>query len=453
MSLFSGIPDRLKNREAPLAVVGLGYVGLPLAVAMAKTFDVVGFDVNSTRIDQLRSGKDITGEIDGQALANAKIEYSDDPSILSRAPFIAVSVPTPIDSARNPNLGPLLSATQTIAMHIRRGSIVVYESTVYPGVTEEKAVPQLEKFSNMKCGVDFKVGYSPERINPGDKQHTIGNVVKVVSGQDDETAEAVAEVYGAVISAGVHKASSIKVAEAAKVIENIQRDLNIALMNELAVIFNLIGIDSMEVLDAAETKWNFLSFKPGLVGGHCIGVDPYYLTSKAEELGYNPHVILAGRRINDGMGKYIAEQTVKQLAFAGIPAGGAKVAILGVTFKENVPDTRNSRVPDILKELKEYNIEALVHDPIADGSGELKQNGVILCRDDELIGLDCVIFAVGHDVYWEKGPDVIKAMLVERGGVVMDVKSIFNPDSFDDSIKYWRLFQRSFWSLVPRINL
>ncbi len=437
--MFADLTKDLLDHKVPIAVVGLGYVGLPLAVVLSRRFKVIGFDVDAERIKRLQEGIDDTREVDGESLKKAELTFTGDPSFLSGSRFIIVAVPSPIDGAKRPDLNALLSASRTIGRVIKPGSVVVYESTVYPGVTEDILVPVLEEESGLKCGADFSVGYSPERINPGDKKHTVERIVKVVSGKDDETLEVVAGVYGEIITAGIHRAPSIKVAEAAKVIENIQRDLNIALMNELAVIFNLVGVDTTEVLKAAGTKWNFLNFTPGLVGGHCIGVDPYYLTSKAEELGYHPHVILSGRRINDGMGKYIAEQVMKLLIRAGITVNGARVGILGLTFKEDVPDIRNSRVPDILAELKDFCIETIIHDPMADANAVREEHGVSLSEYDQLKDLNGVVIAVGHREYKERGPESIRAMLSDKGGVVVDVKSLFGAEQFDESVIYWRL--------------
>ena len=355
----------IKNGYARIAVVGLGYVGLPLAAAFGRHVPVIGFDISATKVAELERGHDSTGELTSDDLAATQISYTTDPSCLKNASFIIVTVPTPLRDDKTPDLSPLQAASTTIGRNLKPGSIVVYESTVYPGVTEDVCVPILEAESGLQCGQDFKVGYSPERINPGDKVHTVDKIIKVVSGQDEETLNTVALVYGTVVTAGVHRASSIKVAEAAKVIENTQRDLNIALMNELALIFDKLGISTSEVLEAAGTKWNFLRFTPGLVGGHCIGIDPYYLTYKAESIGYYPQVILSGRRINDGMGKYIAETTIKKMIEADKPVKGSRVLVLGLTFKENVPDIRNTRVIDIIEELRSYGVEPLVHDPMA----------------------------------------------------------------------------------------
>lgn len=423
-----------------VAVVGLGYVGLPIAVAFGKQAPVIGFDVNQAKVEELRKGLDRTGEVSEKDLAEARITYTCEPADLKAADFIIVAVPTPIDEALQPDLGALRMCSETIGANIMPGTIVVYESTVYPGVTEEVCLPILEKKSGMKAGVDFKVGYSPERINPGDKEHTLERIVKVVSAQDAESLEIVAETYGKVVKAGIHRASSIKVAEAAKVIENTQRDLNIALMNELSLIFHRLGIDTRSVLDAAGTKWNFLKFAPGLVGGHCIGVDPYYLTSKAESVGYHPQVILAGRRINNGMGKYVAEQTMKLLGRASRPVSDLKVAVLGLTFKENVPDLRNSKVPDIIAELREYGIQVVVHDAIAESKEAEHEYGIKLVDWKDIKDVDGVIVAVAHRAYLDMGLDeVLKPLRSQQGGVLIDVKSIFEPAKVPGAINYWRL--------------
>ncbi len=357
--------EQIKNKDAKIGIVGLGYVGLPLAAAFGRIVDVIGFDIHEEKVKELIDGYDATGELTTEDLKTTTIDYTTDSSNLKRVDFIVVTVPTPIDENNNPDLSPMEKASITIGQNLKQGSIVVYESTVYPGVTEDICIPILERESGLKCGVDFKVGYSPERINPGDKVHTVDKIVKVVSGMDQETLETVAGVYELVVTAGVHRASSIKVAEAAKVIENTQRDLNIALINELALIFNKLDIPTQDVLAAAGTKWNFLKFTPGLVGGHCIGVDPYYLTHKAEQIGYLPQVILAGRRINDGMGKYVAENTVKQMIQSGKVIKGSRVLVLGLTFKEDVPDIRNTKVVDIVSELSDYGVDVLIHDPLA----------------------------------------------------------------------------------------
>ena len=418
--------DEILGGQKKIAVIGLGYVGLPLAVALARKAKVIGFDINPRKIEQLLQGYDATGEVSRDELAKAGIELTDDPARLREASFLIVTVPTPIDDHKKPDLRPLESASRLIGQNLAPGSIVVYESTVYPGVTEDICVPLLEAESGLRCGEGFKVGYSPERINPGDKVHTVERIVKVVSGQDPETLETVARVYDAVISAGVHRASSIKVAEAAKVIENTQRDLNIALMNELALIFNKLDIPTRDVLEAAGTKWNFLNFTPGLVGGHCIGVDPFYLTFKAEEIGYYPQVILAGRRINDGMGKYVAEMTVKELIRAGKAVKGARVLVLGLTFKENVPDIRNTRVVDIIAELRDYEVEVLVHDPVVDAAEARREYGIELIGLEQAGPLDGVILAVAHDAFRTITAEQLQALCRNGNGsgVVFDVKGI-----------------------------
>ncbi len=404
-----------------IAVIGLGYVGLPVALAFAGKFPgTVGFDINKSRVESLTKGIDKTGEASKEELVSSSIKFSSDPQDLRAVTFFVVAVPTPIDNAKHPDLRPVRSASETVGSVIQPGSVVVYESTVYPGVTEDICGPIIARTSGLRQGIDFKLGYSPERINPGDKAHTLSKIIKVVSGEDAQTLDRVAAAYGAIVDAGVHRAPSIKVAEAAKVIENTQRDLNIALMNELAKIFDLMGIRTKDVLDAAATKWNFLKFSPGLVGGHCIGVDPYYLTTKAEELGYNPEVILAGRKINDSMGKFIAQKMVKLLVqLDGGSIKKMKVGILGLTFKENVPDLRNSRVPDIIEELREYGIEPLVHDPQVDPAEAQKEYGITLSSMDEFKGLDGIVLAVPHKEYLNSDLSGI----VKPGGVVVDVKS------------------------------
>ncbi len=428
--------------DAAIAMVGLGYVGLPLAAAFGHKAKVIGFDISRKKIEQLRDGYDATGELSSEELAQTRIDYTEDPARLQEARFIIVTVPTPIDEFRKPDLSPLVSSSTAIGRNLKPGSIVVYESTVYPGVTEDVCVPILERESGLSCGVDFKVGYSPERINPGDKVHTVDKIIKVVSGQDEETLDTVAAVYEMVVTAGVHRASSIKVAEAAKVIENTQRDLNIALMNELAMIFNKMSIPTLDVLAAAGTKWNFLKFFPGLVGGHCIGVDPYYLTHKAEAIGYHPQVILAGRRINDGMGKFVAEMTVKKLIQADKAVKGARVLVLGLTFKENVPDIRNTKVVDIVAELKEYGVEVLVHDPWATPEESMHEYGLELSGLDESVPVDGVILAVSHDKFKNITPARLREMTCNgKGcGVIIDVKAIHSRrDIEDEGLIYWSL--------------
>jgi UDP-N-acetyl-D-galactosamine dehydrogenase len=431
--------DLLEGRK-PIAVVGLGYVGLSLSVELSKAFkDVVGFDISKKRVEELRQGFDITEEVPSEDLKTAPIKYSADPEDLKKASFIIIAVPTPINSHNFPDLEPLRHASQIVGENLSNGSIVVYESTVYPGVTEEFCAPILERYSGLKLGIDFKVGYSPERVNPGDKEHTLTKIIKVVSGQDEETTDTIAQVYGRIIPAGIFKTKDIRTAEAAKVIENIQRDLNIALMNELSIIFHRLGLDSREVFDAASTKWNFLRFEPGLVGGHCIGVDPYYLTFKAQELGYHPEVILAGREINDFMGKYIAEQTVKQLIKAGKSVKGAKVLILGITFKEDIKDIRNSRVVDIVNELKEYGVEVFVHDPYALRDEVRNEYNIELLNDLDGLKVDGIIAAVKHREYIEKGVEGLTGV-AENPCILMDVKGIYNREMAEGyKFLYWRL--------------
>ncbi len=425
------------NRK--LAIVGLGYVGLPVAVAFAKKHAVIGFDINAHRIDTLKQGIDYTNEVEPEELQAATIDFTTAPEKLKEADFIIVSVPTPINQHNQPDLTPLLKASETVGAQLKKGDIVVYESTVYPGATEEECVPVLEKASGLVCGEDFFVGYSPERINPGDKTNTFTNILKVVSGQTPEILEIVADVYASVVTAGVYKASSIKVAEAAKVIENTQRDVNIALMNELALIFDRIGIDTSEVLEAAGTKWNFLKFTPGLVGGHCIGVDPYYLTHKAEMVGHHPEVILAGRRLNDDVGRFIATSLVKKLIKTGIPVQGAKVTVLGLTFKENVPDLRNSRVIDIIKELQDYGVDIQVSDAYADSKEAQKEYGIDLIPYEKLEPSDAVVMAVSHKEYIDAGWEQFNHLLKDGQGIVVDVKSALNKSEKPFNIDLWRL--------------
>jgi len=418
--------EGLQSGKDKVAVVGLGYVGLPLAVHLARLYTVIGYDRSASRIRELSEGTDRTLEVSGEELSAVEIRFTDRAEDLGAAGLIIVAVPTPIDGARVPDLGPLCSASQAVGEHMSAGSCIVYESTVYPGATEEVCVPILESVSGLRFGRDFTVGYSPERINPGDRQHSLDRIVKVVSGSDPQTLHLLAQVYGSVVPAGIHTVSAIKVAEAAKVIENTQRDLNIALMNELAMIFDRMGIDTVEVIEAACTKWNFLPFRPGLVGGHCIGVDPYYLTFKAESLGYHPEMILAGRRINDAMGKVIAERVVKMLIRADRKVNGARVAVLGLTFKENVPDLRNTRVVDIVRELEDYGIAVSVHDPLADPEEARHYYGISLLALDELQGSEAVIVAVMHRHYRELGLERIAALCGGRPALVLDVKSGFD---------------------------
>jgi UDP-N-acetyl-D-galactosamine dehydrogenase len=420
-----------------VAVVGLGYVGLPLAVALARKHDVVGFDISARRVAALRKGVDATNEISAEELAAVDLKLTDDPADLSGRDIFIVTVPTPIDEANRPDFTAMLSACELVGPALSKGSIVVFESTVYPGVTEEICAPALEKASGLKAGVDFKLGYSPERINPGDKEHPIEKITKVVAGQDAQTLATLADLYGSIIEAGIHKAPSIKVAEAAKVIENTQRDLNIALMNEIAKICHLLDIRTRDVLAAAGTKWNFLKFHPGLVGGHCIGVDPYYLTAKAEQLGYQPEVILSGRRVNDGMGAYLAQRVVKMLAASGRPIAGARVGILGFTFKENVPDIRNSKVIDTYRELREFGIEPIVHDARAEADAVRHEYRVELSPLEDFKDMDAIIFAVGHDDYRPLHARI--SDMVGEGGVIADVGSRLDASTLRPDIRYWSL--------------
>jgi UDP-N-acetyl-D-galactosamine dehydrogenase len=425
------------NRK--ISVVGLGYVGLPVAVAFASKHQVIGFDIKASRIAELQAGKDSTLEVSSEELAGADIVFTADPSDLRKADFHIVAVPTPITETNQPDLTPLLKASQTVGSQLKRGDIVVFESTVYPGATEEDCVPILERESGLVAGRDFTVGYSPERINPGDKEHTFTKITKVVSGQDQPTLEIVAEVYSSVVTAGVHKAPSIKAAEAAKVIENTQRDLNIALMNELAIIFKRMNIDTLDVLQAAGTKWNFLPFRPGLVGGHCIGVDPYYLTYKAQKTGYHPDVILAGRRTNDSMGRYIVSEAVKQMLLAEIPVTGAKVAVLGLTFKEDCPDLRNSRVVDIINELKSYKVDLYVHDPLADREEASHEYGVQLCEWSDLKELDAVIIATAHRQYKALPVSEYRSK-IRQPGILFDIKGVVDRSAAAAvDLPLWRL--------------
>jgi UDP-N-acetyl-D-glucosamine/UDP-N-acetyl-D-galactosamine dehydrogenase len=432
--------ESLQSRNDKIGVVGLGYVGLPLAVHLARHFDVVGFDLKTDRITELSNGFDRTLEVADADLAAVTINFTSSGEELERCRLIIVAVPTPIDEHNNPDLSPLCSASCVVGRHIKKGSCVVFESTVYPGATEEVCVPLIEKESGLAFGADFTVGYSPERINPGDKVHTLASIIKIVSGSDAPTVEMLVRVYGQVVEAGIHRASSIKVAEAAKVIENTQRDINIALMNELAMIFDTMGIDTLEVLEAAGTKWNFLPFRPGLVGGHCIGVDPYYLTFKAESLGYHPEMILAGRRINDGMGKFIAERTVKLLIHSGKTVKGAKVAILGITFKEDVPDLRNTRVVDIVHELVDFGVEVLVHDPLADSREAKQYYGLELVGQEGLKAVDAVVVAVMHKAYTRMGLTGIAGLCTNGRPIVVDVKAAFDAAEAQKlDITYWKL--------------
>jgi len=420
-----------------VAVVGLGYVGLPLAVAFGKVRRTIGFDISARKVGLLLAGEDPTGEVGSEGLqAATQLRISADPALLGEADYLIVAVPTPVDEAHRPDFSPLVSASEFVGKYIKPGATIIYESTVYPGATEEICIPVLERVSGLQWKKDFFVGYSPERINPGDKEHTLTTITKVVSGDTPQTLERVAALYESVVRAGVHRASSIKVAEAAKVIENAQRDLNIAFMNELAIIFDRLGIDTTEVLQAAGTKWNFLPFRPGLVGGHCIGVDPYYLTHKAEMLGYHPQVILAGRRINDGMGKFIAEKTVKLMLANGTNIRGVRVNVLGITFKENCPDVRNSKVPDIVKELESYGIEVCVSDPAADSAEALEEYGIPLVGEGCIQPAEAVIVAVAHEKYAALSTEEM-ARYAKEGAVVVDVKAALRWSS--STYRVWRL--------------
>ena len=425
--------------ERGFAVIGLGYVGLPVALALARKFTpVFGFDISEKRVAELRNGLDRTREVSQKELLSTRLKVTSDLSDIAGASFFIVTVPTPIDAGKRPDLEPIMTACELIGSVMRKGSIVVFESTVYPGMTREVCGPLLAKSSGLEQGVDFKLGYSPERINPGDQERRLENIVKIVAGEDRESADRVAAVYGAIVPAGIHRAPSIEVAEAAKVIENTQRDLNIALMNELALIFERLNIPTADVLEAAGTKWNFLRFTPGLVGGHCIGVDPYYLTARAEAAGYFPQVILSGRRINDQMGNYVAQRLVKLLIASGRPVKNARVGVLGLTFKEDVPDLRNSRVPDILAELRSFGIEPLVHDPMADPAEAMHEYGVSLAGIENFTGLDGLIFAVPHKSLKDRGEAKFAAMM-NQGGVIFDVKSALDRGKLPANVSYTAL--------------
>ena len=438
MSLY----EKIVSGEEKIALVGLGYVGMPIAVAFAKKVKVIGYDLNSEKIRLYKDGIDPTNEVGNEVIRNTKVEFTSDESRLREAKFHIVAVPTPVNPDHTPDLSPVEGASRILGRNLTKGSIVVFESTVYPGVTEDVCVPILETESGLKCGVDFKIGYSPERINPGDKVHRLETITKIVSGMDAETLDEVAHVYELVVEAGVHRAESIKVAEAAKVIENSQRDINIAFMNELSIIFDKMGIDTLEVLKAAGTKWNFLNFRPGLVGGHCIGVDPYYLTYKAEQLGYHSQIILSGRRINDDMGKYVAESVVKKLISADLPVKGAKVAILGFTFKENCPDTRNTKVIDIYNELGEYGIVPIVVDDTADASEAKRLYGIEFKTMADVKDMDAVILAVAHDNLKGISKDRMDSLYNpnNKSRILADIKGILNKSEYTDTdYIYWRL--------------
>lgn len=439
MSLY----EKILNKKEKISIVGLGYVGMPLAVAFAKKVNVIGFDINEKKIDLYKRGIDPTNEVGNDEIRNTSVEFTADETKLREAKFHIVAVPTPINIDKTPDLSPVEGASRVVGRNLTKGSIVVYESTVYPGVTEDICVPILEKESGLKCGVDFKIGYSPERINPGDKVHRLENIVKIVSGMDEESLDEIAKVYELVIEAGIHRAGSIKVAEAAKVVENSQRDINIAFMNELAMVFDRMGIDTKEVIDAMNTKWNALGFTPGLVGGHCIGVDPYYFIYEAEKLGYHSQIILSGRKINDGMGEFVADAIVKKLILANKIVKQAKVVILGITFKENTPDTRNSKVIDVINYLKDYGIDPIVVDPIAD-AGEVRQEyGIDLVDIKDVEGADCVVLAVAHDIFKQmsmKELDSLFGDFENSEKVLIDVKSILDKREVEEiGYSFWRL--------------
>ena len=439
MSLY----EKIVNGEEKISLVGLGYVGMPIAVAFSKKVKVVGFDLNAKKIELYKNGIDPTNEVGNDAIKACTVDFTADESKLKEAKFHIVAVPTPVNDDHTPDLSPVEGASEIVGRNLQKGSIVVYESTVYPGVTEDVCVPILERESGLKCGVDFKVGYSPERINPGDKVHRLETITKIVSGMDEETLDEVARVYELVVEAGVHRAESIKVAEAAKVIENSQRDINIAFMNELSIIFNKMGIDTQSVLKAAGTKWNFLKFYPGLVGGHCIGVDPYYLTYKAEEMGYHSQIILSGRRINDDMGKYVAESTVKNLIQADVSIKNAKVAILGFTFKENCPDTRNTKIVDIYNELKEYGITAQIADPAADADEAKRLYGIEFVDMASIQNCDAVILAVAHEQFKDLSAADFDKMFKAGDNstkVLVDIKGLLDRKAYEAAgYNYWRL--------------
>ena len=435
MSLY----EKIVAREAKISLVGLGYVGMPIAVAFSKKVDVIGFDTNKRKIELYKSGIDPTLEVGNEVIENCNVEFTDDEAHLKEASFHIIAVPTPVNDDHTPDLSPVEGASRIVGRNLTKGSIVVYESTVYPGVTEDICVPILERESGLKCGVDFKIGYSPERINPGDKVHRLETITKIVSGMDEESLDIIAKIYELVVDAGVYRANSIKVAEAAKVIENSQRDINIAFMNELSIIFNKMGIDTKSVLEAAGTKWNFLKFTPGLVGGHCIGVDPYYLTYKAEQMGYHSQVILAGRRINDDMGKYVAENVIKKLIKVGKPVKDAKVGLLGFTFKENCPDTRNTKVIDIVNELNEYGISPIIADPIADAEEAKRLYGVSFVEMDDMKDLDALILAVAHKELAEVTIEKYNSMFA-TDKLLIDVKGILDKEKYENAgYVYWRL--------------
>ncbi len=438
--MYASLYEKLLAKKEKLSLVGLGYVGMPIAVAFAKKVDVVGFDLNKKKIELYKSGVDPTNEVGDEAIKNTSVEFTADETKLKEAKFHIVAVPTPVNDDHTPDLSPVEGASEILGRNLTKGSIVVFESTVYPGVTEDVCIPILERESGLKCGVDFKIGYSPERINPGDKVHRLETIMKIVSGMDEESLDVIAKVYELVVEAGVHRAESIKVAEAAKVIENSQRDINIAFMNELSIIFNKMGIDTQSVLKAAGTKWNFLNFYPGLVGGHCIGVDPYYLTYKAEMMGYHSQIILSGRRINDDMGKYVAENIVKKLISADKTVKNAKVAILGFTFKENCPDTRNTKIIDIVNELGEYGITPIIADPQADADEAERLYGIKFVDIADIKDADAVVLAVAHDSFKELGMDNIDKLYGEGEKIMIDIKGLLDRKAYENAgYSYWRL--------------
>lgn len=440
--MIMNLYDELISKKASMALVGLGYVGMPIAIAFAEKIDVIGFDSNEEKIELYKNGFDPTNEVGNEVIENTTVEFTSDPKQLKKAKFIIVAVPTPVKDDHTPDLTPVEGASKYVGQNLQKGAVVVFESTVYPGVTEEICIPIIEKESGLKCGIDWKIGYSPERINPGDKIHRLNTITKIVSGMDEETLDIVAKVYELVVNAGVYRAESIKVAEAAKVIENSQRDINIAFMNELSVIFHKMGIDTKSVLEAAGTKWNFLDFRPGLVGGHCIGIDPYYLTYRAEQFGYHSQIILSGRRINDGMGKYCAESLVKLLIRNDIPVKGARVAILGFTFKENCPDTRNTKVIDIVKELQEYGINPIIVDPVGDRNEAKRLYNIELKGLCALENLDALMIAVCHMQFMNLKKEEIASYfnIKNKSKILADVKGIYNKKDYEsDGWDYWRL--------------
>ncbi|WP_339316204.1 nucleotide sugar dehydrogenase [Oceanobacillus sp. FSL W7-1304] len=435
--------EKVVKKEEKIAVIGLGYVGMPIAVAFARKVNVIGFDLNTHKIEQYINGIDPTNEVGNEAIKETTVDFTSDETKLKEAKFYVVAVPTPINADKTPNLSPIERVSATIGRNLTKGSIVVYESTVYPGVTEDICIPILEKESGLKCGIDFKVGYSPERINPGDKVHRLENITKIVSGMDNESLEEIAKVYELVVEVGVHRASSIKVAEAAKVVENSQRDINIAFMNELAIVFDRMNIDTKEVIEAMNTKWNSLKFYPGLVGGHCIGVDPYYFIYEAEKLGYHSQIILSGRKINDGMGEFVAEAIIKKLILANKVVKQSKVAILGITFKENTPDTRNTKVVDIIERLKEYGIEPIIVDPVADKVEAKNEYGIEMVDINDIQEIDCLVLATAHDEFKEMNLDKIESFYGDfdnKEKILIDIKSILDRTQVEEKgFSYWRL--------------